>query len=175
MLNYANMPKTSLDRFEPSQASPLEGVKATYYPHVLNLIMKQMGQGRGGPVGHQPTITPGAVWTPEQVQGQVNAARSGIDASTATQQRQAAQSTAGRGFGGSSPLLQALQSQIAGRGMASSADAERGIRWDAATGNAKHLLASQQAAEQQYANRQKEAIDRGSQMSYLLQALSSMI
>lgn len=152
------------------------------FNQVLSLLQGQMSR-TGQPVavggGDQPAITAGPIWDPQQIQEQVNAARGGIDAQTGTRMRGAAQQTAGRGFGGSrSPLLMALQGRIQGQGMAAGADAERGIRWDSAEGNAGHQLKGQMAQESQFAARRAEEIERQrvaqSGMNALLQALSGL-
>ncbi len=134
--------------------------------------------GLEGGAAAQPQITAGPVWGPQQVQEQVNAARSGIDARTGTQMRQARQSTAGRGFGSNSPLLAALEAGIQGRGMAQGSDAERGIRWDSAQGNAAQMLKGQTAQEAQFAARRQEEIERQrnqlSTMNALIQAMSGL-
>ena len=174
--NVIGQPATVNAPYDPYLMS-LDVTRARHLPGILDDIRAQIkrSQRSAGPVGIQPQISAGPVWTPEQVQGQVNASQASIDRSTGTQQRQAAQSAAGRGFTGRSPLLAALQSQIGQQGMAQRTESARQIPWEAAQGNAKQLLASQTAAEQQYANRQSEAIERGKQMNYLIQALAGLV
>lgn len=124
----------------------------------------QLGSAMFNPVGGQsppsPDITVGPIWDGSQVQQQVNAARAGGDQATqsriATMQKQ----TAGKGFGANSPLAQALGAGMMNQNLATNMDAERGIRWDAAEGNAGHVLKTQQAREQQFASRQEEDIAR---------------
>lgn len=121
--------------------------------------------------GSGPAISAGPVWNPQQIQQQVNASRANTDTQTASQGRQASQSLAGRGFGSNSPLLAALQGNFAMAGAAQNADAERGIRLDSATNNAKQLLASQTARSDQDIGLKKIKTD---QLSALLQALGGL-
>lgn len=114
----------------------------------------------GGSSGTGPGISVGGVYNPQQIEQQVNAARAGNDQSAATQQRNFANEAAGRGFASGSPLIAAMNQQIAGANMATNADAERNIRQTAAGQNAEQTLKSQQAAESQYASRQQEQIQR---------------
>lgn len=132
----------------------------------------------GGASRPLPGVTVGGVWDDNQVQQQVNAARAGIDQRTAGRQQQAGRSAAGRGFSPSSPLLQALSTQIGNAGMAAGADAERGIRWDAAEGNARQRLSAEQLAQQQWSDYEDADIRRRqaatTRTGTLLQALAAM-
>lgn len=133
----------------------------------------------GGTSQPLPNITVGGVYSPQQTQEQVNAARAGNDRSTASTQLQTQQKLAGKGFGATSPLLQALQSQQQMAGMQANSEAERGIRFDAAGANAKQQLASEQARQAQWA--QNEDIDvrrkQTQQQGYnaLLSALTGLV
>lgn len=124
------------------------------------------GMSKGGPAtaggasGQGPDITAGPVWNEQQMQQQVNAGKARTDQQTQTAQREASAGAAGRGFGGSSPLVQALQGQLAGQGMAAKSAGEQQTRWNAAQGNAQQTLGSQQARESQFASRQQEDIAR---------------
>ena len=93
-------------------------------------------------------------------------------------QRETAQQAAGRGMSASSPLLQALQSQIQSQGLARGADLEQAMRWQTAQGNAEQLMKGQQLMEQAYGARQAEDIARRkAQMDHvnaLIQALSNL-
>lgn len=132
----------------------------------------------GGQSGPGPQINAGPVWNGQQVQEQVNAAQAKNSASAQTATKGLQQSFAGRGFASNSPLLQALQSGVDMNRMSQNATAAREIPWQAAEGNAKQLLASQRAQEEQFANRQAEDIERrkGNQQyqSSLLSILASM-
>lgn len=135
--------------------------------------------GSASPASQGPRIAAGPVWDAGQVQRQVNASRANVDAQTASRQRQAQQSTGARGFGSRSPLLAALQQQIAGQGMATGADQARDIRWQAAQGNAQQMLEGTKAQEGQYATRQAEGLEKRRQdvsgIQALLQALGGLV
>lgn len=130
---------------------------------LLPILQQGMGQFSsmvGGGGGPGPRIDTGGVWNPQQVQQQVNASRATTDQTAAARNRQTQASLGGRGFGTRSPLLAALQGQTQNQAMATNAASERQIRWDASQGNAQHRLAGQTAAEDQFASRQREDIER---------------
>ncbi len=114
----------------------------------------------GGQSGPSPEITVGGVYNPQQIQQQVNAQRGTNDQTAASQVSKQGQSLAGRGFGSNSPLLQALSGQTMANNLATNTSNEREIRWNAAQGNAQHLLGTQTARENQFANRMREDIER---------------
>lgn len=132
----------------------------------------------GGTVGNQPTINANPVWNPQQINQQVNSIRANTDAQAATQMRRNNASVVGRGFGGGSPLLAALNNSTANSAMATGTDAERNFRQQAAQTNATQVLKGQQAQEQQFASRQAESIERAKpyfqQTNALISALASM-
>jgi hypothetical protein len=98
----------------------------------------------------------GQVWTPEQIQQQVNLNKAGSQAQVEGQLRNQSQAMAGQGYGANSPLYQALQTSALGQNRAGNVAAENNLRWQAAQGNAQQLLQTQQAAVQQ-ANLQYQA------------------
>lgn len=166
--------------------------EASKFPHILEqqrfdkifpLIRQGMQQSPFIPVGGQsgpsPEISVGPVWNQNQIQRQVNAARATNDAATQGLMRRTQQQLGGQGFASNSPLLKALQSNQQMQNVAANADAERGIRWDSAEGNAGQLLKTQQARENQFANRQGEDIERrkaaNQQQSALLSILAGMV
>jgi hypothetical protein len=104
----------------------------------------------GGTVGPAPEISVGPVWNQQQVQQQVNSGRARNDQAAQTQMRETQNSLAGKGFGGNSPLLAALQNQTQMGNMAANSDMERETRWNAAEGNAGHVLDTQKARSDQY-------------------------
>lgn len=135
------------------------------FNRVLGLASPMLASWRSGyqgtgPVGAEPTITTGPIWTNQQVQEHVNALRSQADAGTASQIRNLRNELSGRGFSANSPLAMAFQQQALMNNLAAGSDLERQARWEAAQENATHLLKSQAAREQQYANRQQEEIER---------------
>lgn len=138
---------------------------------VFNLMKDQLGNfgggmgaggyGGAGAVGSQPNISDQPVFTPQQVQQQVNAARSGNDQAAAGAQQRMQQGLAGRGFGAGSPLAAALGQNLYAQNLATNTGNERDTRMGAAQTNAGQVFEAQKAREQQYANRQQEEIERG--------------
>lgn len=152
-------------------------MSASMYPHTLKQgrwdqmfpwIKGQLGnlgnwnsgyQGQGQ-VGAQPAISDSPIWSPQLIEQQVNATRAQNDQATAGRQAKLGQELAGRGFGSRSPLAMALGEAMAGQNLAGNTQAEQSLRWDAAQGNARHVLDAQKAREVQFANRQQEEIER---------------
>lgn len=134
------------DANRAASLAPLDFKKSVW--NQISPLVTALGQGGagdrvGGAGAPQPGVTVGGVWSPQQVDQQVNAAKSNNAMSAATQTRAAETGAAGRGFGANSPLLMALKGQIGAATMGANADADRQIRWDAAQGNAKQQLASE--------------------------------
>jgi len=92
-----------------------------------------------------PNITMGPIWNENQIQGRVNASRAMNDATAASQAKQLADTTVGRGFGTSSPLYQELVGNLGAQLLGTNTQAENDLRWGAAQGNAKHRLDTEQA------------------------------
>lgn len=141
----------------------------------------------GGPQSPFPTITRGPIWNENQVQSRVNQMRSGNDLAAGGAVRGLGESTAGRGFGASSPLLQELTSNIGSQNRATNTQGENDLRWNAAQGNAQHRLAAEQAdvgrstamSQDDLQRRQMALSGRGQDLQYaanrqnaLLQALA---
>lgn len=130
----------------------------------LSGLLGRFGNGPptkvGGDSGAGPHISAGPVYSPEQIQQNVNAARAQNEGKAATAMKKQREALAGRGFGDSSPLLAAMQASMNAGMMGANADAERGIRQGAAEMNAGQLLKGQTARENQYASRQAEQIQR---------------
>lgn len=116
---------------------------------LLQQLMGGGGTSSNGLVGGQNPATPqvdaSPIWSPRQIDQQVNAAKANNAQGADTQVRQAQTKLAGQGFGSKSPLLAALEGNIGQARMAADADVDRGIRWDAASGNAGHVLKGQAA------------------------------
>ncbi len=139
-------------------------------------LFGQSGYNGQGQVGQQPWISDAPVYTPEQIQQQVNAARAHTAASVAGQQRQVEQKMAGQGFGSRSPLATSLAQRMAMKGLSAGTQAENDLRVQAAGENAKQVLGAQAAREGQFASRQKEEIDRNRTLqSYLSGLMASMV
>jgi hypothetical protein len=132
----------------------------------------------GGSAGPLPEISVGGVFNPQQIDQQVNTARAKADRSTATQSREVADSAIGRGFAPNSPLIAALQTQLAGANIGSKAAAETDIRGQGAQMNATQLLNTQQARQNQYEAAESAKIARArpyfDQQNALIAALASL-
>lgn len=117
----------------------------------ISPLLQQLmgGQGPGGTVGGQnpaiPQVDASPIWNPQQINQQVNSAKANNAASAETQSVGVQGKLASQGFGSKSPLLAALQGNIGQAKMGADADAERGIRWDAASGNAGQVMKGQTA------------------------------
>jgi hypothetical protein len=123
--------------------------KNAVFGTVSPLLNQLMGGASSGLVGGQnpavPQVSEAPVWSPQQVDQRVNAAKAGNAQAADTATRQAQTKLAGQGFGSKSPLLAQLSGNIAQARMGGDAAADREIRWDAATGNAAHVQKSQVA------------------------------
>jgi hypothetical protein len=118
---------------------------------ILPLLTGGLNAARGGIPGANiptPQITAGPVYNPQQMQAQKNLIGSQAQGDIGTQQKQIAQSSAGRGFGSNSPLQQALSTEAAGMGRAGERQAQTQAGLTMAAQNAQQRLASQQAAAQ---------------------------
>jgi hypothetical protein len=149
------------------------------FPYVTGQISALQNQlGAPGQAGTPPKIDAAPIWTPSQVQGQVNSQVAGNDAQTASNIRQNSQSVAGRGFGGRSPLLSELTAQSQGQGMQANNQVRQAVPFNAAQGNAQQLLAGQQAQQGQFQSGEENQIQRqqiaSGQRSALLSALSNL-
>lgn len=167
-----------------AQMAPIEYKRDVFdkiFPMVSGVLSGAGGPGQavGGSPRPQPAVTPGGVYSDQQTQERVNAARAGIDQQAASQSRAAATKLAGQGFGGRSPLLAALQQQIQGQAMAAGADAERETRSGAAEANAKQRLAAEDLMQQQWRDYEDSDIRRRqaatNQTSALLSALTNLL
>lgn len=107
-------------------------------------LIQGMGQNQsafnfdrvGGQNTPLPQLPNSFVYSPDQIQQQVNTARAQGDQSAATARTQATGEAAGRGFSARSPMVQALNAGINTATAASNADQERQIRYEATGANA---------------------------------------
>lgn len=133
----------------------------------------------GGQNAPLPNITVGGVYSPDQIQQQVNAGRAANDRSTAQSQKGTQDKLLGRGFGTNSPLLQAIQTQQQMAGMQANSELERQLRFDTAGANARQQTSSESLRQQQWAQNEDADIRRrqvaNQQSNVLLQALASLI
>lgn len=126
-------------------------------------VMGKLGQNQGGTGAASaggPHINTGPVISAPQLQEQANAMRSRGVQDTQTQQAAMARQAAGQGMGATSPLVQAMQNAAGYANLGRTEGGVSDLRTNAATTNAQHMLSAQQAAEEQFANRQKEQIAR---------------
>jgi hypothetical protein len=121
-------------------------------------VLGMLGGGSNGSGTVGPQITAQGVYSPQQIQQQVNSTVAGNDQRTAGDIQGIQQSLAGQGYGGSSPLMQALMSQRQAAGAASNAQTRTDLPMRAAEMNARQLLNSQVSQENQFANRRREGI-----------------
>ncbi len=167
------------------QMFPFMQQKFNYLSNALlgpNGVMRNQQQG-GGPSGNfgggGPTISAAPVFTPNQIQADVNTMRATNDQSTAGQVRDMQQRLGGRGMGAGSPLSQALTGMFTGQNLQANTAGETEKRLSSAQANAKQVLAGQTAQEQQFASRQQEQIARETaarqQQTALFSALAGML
>ena len=110
------------------------------------------GGSVGGGISSQastiPQISAAPIWTPSQINQKVMGSRAANNEQTQGQIQQIGQQEAGRGFGASSPLAQALtgQSQEAGNAMNTKNTSD--VQFNTAQGNAQQVLQGQTAQAQ---------------------------
>lgn len=125
----------------------------------------------------------GDVLSKDQIKQQVNAGVAANDSRTSGQMTQMGNRLAGQGYGGKSPLAQALGAQIQGTGMMADSDTQRQVPIDAATLNAQHQVGMAQAnagpaaaaINAQANNYQANLQYQSNQRNALLQALSGLV
>lgn len=101
--------------------------------------------GIEGPPAPYPAITTGKIWNDQQIQERVNAMRGSEQAGSEGDVRRLRKGLSSRGFGGNSPLYQALAQNRQAQARSSMTSGENDLRWNAAQGNAEHLLRSEQS------------------------------
>jgi len=145
----------------------------------LSGLLANPDQFGGAATSAQPKITTGPIWTPEQIQQQVNQSTAQQVQSAQTQQQTAANKMAGQGFGSRSPALAQMQANAMSQAIANSAANAGNIRYQAAEGNAKQQLGSEQAAQSGwYADQQQDIARRGVNSQYkssLAAALAGLV
>jgi hypothetical protein len=117
-------------------------------------------------LGPAPWISQGGVWTPSQVQSQLNALYARSDQKTATDIHDAQIDLAGRGFAGSSPILDMLRFSYEAANVQSSVEGAQQLALQAAQANSEMILNQQGKRQDQwatteatYAQLQKVAVD----------------
>lgn len=117
----------------------------------------------GGQNTPQPALPNSFVFSPDQTQQAVNAARSQGDQAAATQKTQNAGDLAGRGFSLRSPLAMAMNQAADTGARMSNADQEREIRLGHAAQNARQDLGVGNLAQQAWQNWNQSDIARRQQ------------
>lgn len=115
-------------------------------------------QGTPATLAPAPRIDSGPIWDSQQIQGRVNSMRASNDASAANSTRKMQANLASRGYGSNSPLAQALQTQFSGQALAANTSGENDLRWNAAQGNADHVLQAQLGRSNQWNQANEQAI-----------------
>lgn len=151
---------------------------------LLPWIQGQMGSAMatasapGGASGTGPQIDAGPIWSPQDIQQQVNARTATNDAATQSRVRGMQRQIGASGFGSNSPLAMALQGQYQNQNLQTNTANARDTRMNATSENAGHLFKTQMGRESQYASRMDEDIRRrtASLNTYnaLLSALGSL-
>jgi len=134
----------------------------------FGMLSKHVSGGRSGGDGPRPNIDTNPIWDTRMTQQMVNSARAYNDQRTGTAVADMEESTAARGFGPQSPLIQALRTNLAMQNMAANSQAGTDIRMRTTGENASHRLAAQKAYEEEITRRR--AIEQ-EEYNALLQAL----
>lgn len=137
------------NQFNYATASLPWNYRKDVFNQTFPLIQGLVGQngsfnGQFGTVGGantpQPNLPDNFVYTGDQIQQQVNAARAQGDAGAQVEKNTARGELAGRGFSTRSPIAMAMDLAADSGARASNADQERQIRFDAAGANANQAL-----------------------------------
>ncbi len=129
-------------------------------PYVQRVLGSMQGAAPGGQAGPQPAINTNPIYSPQQIQQQMNSAFSSNDSRTATLMKQLMESNAARGFGGNSPALQAQKTQLGIANNAANANAQREIPLQYAQPNADQAFRVNQLQQQQWQQEQAQDIER---------------
>lgn len=139
------------------------GVQQNQFGQVYSSLSQQMNNPQnwgGAPATTQPGITTGPIWTPSQVNQQVNQSNAQQIQGAQGQQRQAANTMAGQGFGSRSPALAQIQANAMSQAIANAASNAGNIRYQAAQGNAGQQLASEAQAQTGWNQAQQQDVQR---------------
>jgi hypothetical protein len=178
---------------QAATAAAALGLKSSEFNSAYGLLSNQIAGGNGsgsatgaGPGGlggyntsSQPGVTTGGIWTPGQVQQQVNQSNATGIQGAQTLQRQQANQMAGQGFGSASPALAQLQGNAMSQALASNAANAGNIQYQAAQGNAQQNLASQTQAQTGWQQAQQTDVARRAlneqYAASLAQAISGLV
>jgi hypothetical protein len=135
---------------------------------VFPFVQQSLGQAQAGAAGtpqtpglnlNPPFVSTRGVFTPSEVQAQVNLAYARNDSRTQSLIRQAQGDLAGRGFSSNSPLLDALKLGLNGLNLKANNEAATAIRFQAAQANADRQSKGQELANQQFVGVQTLVLD----------------
>lgn len=148
-------------------SGPLNFKRETFNK-IFPMVTGLMGQGDSsssfGKVGGENTPLPrlpnSFVYSPDQIQQQVNSARAQGDQGAFTQKQTIAADAGARGFGTRSPFAMASAQAADTGARMSNADQERQIRFEGAGANAKQDLAVGGLANQQWQQFNQADIER---------------
>jgi hypothetical protein len=144
--------------FQKDQYGARQDAFNKLFPYATSML-GQYGQV-GGTAAQQPSITRGPIYTPQQINEQVNAGVAGNDSRYQTLMRQLASSNAGRGFGGSSPAMQAQMTQLGIANIGENARTTRELPMQYAQSNADQVYKTDALAQQQWAQGEDTDIRR---------------
>lgn len=131
------------------------------YPNLQGMLGQNGTFGMvGGQVSPQPAFTPSPVYTPDQINQQVNAAVAANDRRYQTAGRQLDTSNAIRGFGAFSPMSQALHQSLSMGNIGENARAEREIPFQAAQSNSDAMFRGNQLLQSMWQSREDSDIRR---------------
>lgn len=147
-----------------------KSIYGTIAPYAQQMLAGGLGGAGapGGAVAPQPQINQNPIYSPQQIQQQMNAAFSSNDQRTSTLMKQLQESSAARGFGGNSPAMQAQQTQLGIANNAQNALAQREIPLQYAQPNADQAFRVNQLQQQQWQGAEDSDIRRRQQQQQIL-------
>lgn len=132
----------------------------------------------GGSNGTPPEISVGPTYNPQLIDQQVAAMRAKNDQSAASKSKELSDQAIGRGLGTNSPLIAALQGNLAAGNIAANSAGETNLRQTAAQQNSDHVLKTQTERENQWEAANQLAIARAKpffdQQNALIAALAGL-
>jgi hypothetical protein len=160
----ANQQYAGVVLHETSETARLN-IKLNYaeekFEQVYPLVLQSVASAQNGnadepttpgllPYTQAPPILVRGVFTPGQVQAQINLAYARNDTRTSSLIRSAQGDLAGRGFSSNSPLLEVLSMGYQGQNFQASNNAATAIRFQSAQANSDQILKSQELANSQF-------------------------
>jgi hypothetical protein len=133
----------------------------TVYPFVQSSLSDALSGSPSTPGldNDWPIISARGIYTPAEIQQQVNRAWAQNDARSQSQLWQLQSELAGRGFSGNSPLFDVIRVGVLGQTLRANNDAATSIRFQAATANADHILKAQELRVNEHQARNNTALE----------------